>query len=46
VTRISLALLALTHMNDHYGILQYLRLSGIVPPASRPQAPPAPTPGK
>lgn len=47
VTRISLAVLALTHMNDHYGqIVEYLRLSGIVPPASRPQAPPAPTPGK
>lgn len=36
VTRLSLAVLALTHMNDHYGqIVEYLRLSGIVPPASR-----------
>ena len=36
MTRLSLAVLALTHMNDHYGqIVEYLRLSGIVPPASR-----------
>lgn len=36
MTRLSLAVLALTHMNDHYGqIVEYLRLSGTVPPASR-----------
>ncbi|MGE5322656.1 MAG: DinB family protein [Actinomycetota bacterium] len=47
VTRISLVVLALTHMNNHYGqLVEYLRLSGIVPPASRRQAPPAPKPVK
>ncbi|HKD79466.1 MAG TPA: DinB family protein [Candidatus Angelobacter sp.] len=38
VTRISLVILALTHINDHYGqIVEYLRMNGIVPPASRPK---------
>lgn len=38
VTRISLVVLALTHINDHYGqIVEYLRMNGIVPPASRPR---------
>lgn len=38
VTRISLVILALTHINDHYGqIVEYLRMNGIVPPASRPR---------
>lgn len=36
VTRLSLVILALTHANDHYGqMVEYLRFSGIVPPASR-----------
>jgi uncharacterized damage-inducible protein DinB len=40
VTRISLVILALTHINDHYGqIVEYLRMNGIVPPASRPRKP-------
>ena len=38
VTRISLVILALTHVNDHYGqLVEYLRLNGIVPPGSRPR---------
>lgn len=38
VTRISLAFLALTHINDHYGqMVEYLRLCGVVPPGSRPR---------
>ena len=38
VTRISLVILALTHINDHYGqLVEYLRLNGIVPPGSKPQ---------
>ena len=38
VTRLSLAVLALTHINDHYGqLVEYLRLSGVVPPSSRPR---------
>jgi len=38
VTRISLVVLALTHVNDHYGqIVEYLRMNGVVPPASRPR---------
>ncbi len=50
VTRISLVVLAMTHMSDHYGqMVEYLRMSGVVPPASRPMqqmsAAPAP-PGK
>jgi uncharacterized damage-inducible protein DinB len=36
VTRLSLVILALTHVNDHYGqMVEYLRMSGVVPPASR-----------
>jgi hypothetical protein len=43
VTRMSLVILALTHISDHYGQLaEYLRLSGVVPPASRPRVSPAP----
>ncbi|MBZ5530087.1 MAG: DinB family protein [Acidobacteriia bacterium] len=35
VTRISLVVLALTHISDHYGqMAEYLRMNGIVPPAS------------
>ena len=43
VTRISLVILALTHATDHYGqMVEYLRMNGIVPPASRNmQMPPA-----
>jgi uncharacterized damage-inducible protein DinB len=38
VTRISLVVLALTHINDHYGqMVEYLRMNGIVPPGSRPR---------
>jgi uncharacterized damage-inducible protein DinB len=38
VTRVSLVILALTHINDHYGqLVEYLRLNGIVPPGSRPR---------
>lgn len=38
VTRISLVVLALTHINDHYGqLVEYLRMNGVVPPASRPR---------
>jgi hypothetical protein len=37
VTRISLVVLALTHISDHYGQMAvYLRMYGVVPPASRP----------
>jgi uncharacterized damage-inducible protein DinB len=36
VTRISLVILALTHATDHYGqMVEYLRMNGVVPPASR-----------
>ena len=36
--RIDLAFFALTHANDHYGqMVVYLRMAGIVPPASRPR---------
>jgi hypothetical protein len=35
-TRCALIAEALTHSNDHYGrIVEYLRMNGIVPPASR-----------
>jgi uncharacterized damage-inducible protein DinB len=38
VTRLSLVILALTHANNHYGqMVEYLRMNGIVPPASRPK---------
>jgi hypothetical protein len=36
-TRLTLTVEALTHANDHYGqMVEYLRMNGIVPPASRP----------
>jgi hypothetical protein len=39
-TRLGLATLVIWHNADHYGqILLYLRLNGIVPPASRPNPP-------
>jgi uncharacterized damage-inducible protein DinB len=35
-TRLRLAMFALAHANDHYGqMVEYLRMNGIVPPASR-----------
>jgi uncharacterized damage-inducible protein DinB len=35
-TRLHLATFAVAHANDHYGqMVEYLRMSGIVPPASR-----------
>jgi hypothetical protein len=38
-----LVILALTHVSDHYGQLaEYLRMSGVVPPASRPRQPAVP----
>jgi len=38
VPRLSLASFAIAHPMDHYGqIVVYLRMNGIVPPASRPQ---------
>ena len=37
VTRLSLVVLALTHINDHYGqLVEYVRMCGVVPPGSRP----------
>ena len=40
-TRLGLATVVIWHAADHYGqILLYLRLNGIVPPASRPDPPP------
>jgi hypothetical protein len=39
-TRLGLAGVAIWHVSDHYGqIVIYLRLNGIVPPASRPHPP-------
>lgn len=36
--RLDLAFYALTHANDHYGqMVVYLRLAGVIPPASRPR---------
>src|SRR5437763_953325 len=38
--RVDLAFYALTHANEHYGqLVIYLRLCGIIPPASRPDRP-------
>lgn len=38
VTRLSLAIGAISHPYDHYGqMVEYLRMNGIVPPASRQQ---------
>ncbi|HET6220273.1 MAG TPA: DinB family protein [Acidobacteriaceae bacterium] len=35
-TRVSIAAFSLAHTNDHYGqMIEYLRMNGIVPPASR-----------
>jgi uncharacterized damage-inducible protein DinB len=35
-TRLSMATLIIGHCNDHYGqLVEYLRLNGIVPPASQ-----------
>jgi hypothetical protein len=40
VTQLSLVALAFRHAMDHYGqMVEYLRLSGTVPPGSRPSAP-------
>ena len=40
-TRLGLATVAIWHVADHYGqLVLYLRLTGIVPPASRPNPPP------
>ena len=40
-TRLGLATIVIWHNADHYGqMIVYLRLSGIVPPASRPTPPP------
>ena len=37
-TRLGMAVLATWHVADHYGqLVEYLRMNGIVPPASRPQ---------
>ena len=37
VTQLSLVVLALTHVNDHYGqLVEYVRFCGLVPPGSRP----------
>lgn len=37
VSRLSLAIITLSHTNDHYGqMVEYLRMNGIIPPASRP----------
>jgi len=36
-TKLGLAVLAIWHASDHYGqLVEYLRMNGIVPPASRP----------
>ena len=35
-TRVSIAAFSLAHTNDHYGqMIEYLRMNGIIPPASR-----------
>jgi hypothetical protein len=35
-TRLQLAVDAVAHSNDHYGqMVEYLRMNGIIPPASR-----------
>jgi len=39
-TRLSFAIDAVAHCFDHYGqLVEYLRMNGIVPPASRPRKP-------
>jgi len=36
-SRLGLAIVTLSHTNDHYGqMVEYLRMNGIIPPASRP----------
>jgi uncharacterized damage-inducible protein DinB len=41
-TRLGMAVLAAWHVADHYGqLVEYLRMNGIVPPASRPPATPS-----
>ena len=38
VTRLALATIAVSHPQDHYGqMVEYLRMNGIIPPASRAQ---------
>ena len=38
-TKLGVAVLAVWHASDHYGqMVEYLRLNGIIPPASRPQS--------
>jgi hypothetical protein len=45
VTRLSLVILALTHISTHYGhMAEYLRMCGVIPPASRPMPMPMPAP--
>ena len=35
-TKLGIAIVAVWHTSDHYGqIVEYLRMNGIVPPASR-----------
>ncbi len=37
-TRLAIATGAFTHVYDHYGqLVEYLRMNGIIPPASRPR---------
>jgi len=44
-TRLGLATFVLWHANDHYGqMVEYLRMNGIVPPASQGQPPANPPP--
>jgi hypothetical protein len=39
-TRLAIAIIGTFHPKDHYGqMVEYLRMNGIVPPASRPRAP-------
>jgi len=39
-TKLGIAVLAVWHASDHYGqMIEYLRMNGIVPPASRPRTP-------
>ncbi|HKF50777.1 MAG TPA: DinB family protein [Candidatus Acidoferrales bacterium] len=46
-TRLSLASFSCTHAFDHYGqMVEYLRMNGIVPPASQGQPPANPSTGK
>jgi hypothetical protein len=39
-TKLGLAVIAVWHVTDHYGqIVEYVRMNGIVPPASQPAPP-------